>query len=105
MELDIKNTEFEEFLNEKDKLFVVDFYADWCGPCKLIGPIISELSEQYEDKAIIRKINVDNDKEIATRFGIRSIPTILFFKNGEIVEKQVGQVYKSQLEEMIETHL
>ncbi|CAG7581608.1 MAG: putative host-like protein [uncultured marine phage] len=105
MDLDITKEEFEAFFNEPDKLFVVDFHAVWCGPCKVIGPVIEELAEDYKDRAIIRKINVDNQNEVAQQYGIRSIPTILFFKNGELVEKNVGQTSKLQLEEMIETHL
>ena len=103
--MDITKEEFEEHFNEKDKLFVVDFYAEWCGPCKVIGPVIEELSEDYKDRAIIRKVNVDEQREIAAAYGIKSIPTILFFKNGELVEKNVGQTSKPKLEEMIETHL
>lgn len=105
MELDITKKEFDELFEEKNQLLVIDFHAEWCGPCKVVGPIISELSDEYTDRAVIRKVNVDEEGEIASQFGIRSIPTILFFKDGEIVEKQVGSSSKSQLGEMIEKHL
>lgn len=105
MELDITKKEFDELFEEKNQLLVIDFHAEWCGPCKVVGPIINKLSDKYTDRAVIRKVNVDEEGEIASQFGIRSIPTILFFKDGEIVEKQVGTSSESQLEEMIEKHL
>lgn len=105
MEMNITQEEFNKIREEKDQLLVIDFHAEWCGPCKVLGPVISELADDYKDKAVIKKVNVDDEGELAKEFGIRSIPTILFFKNGEIVEKQVGQASKLQLEEMIENHL
>ena len=76
---------------------VVDFWAEWCGPCRMIGPIIEELASDYEDKAIIGKVNVDDNPEISMKFGIRSIPTILILKDGEVVDKQVGVTTKNKL--------
>ncbi len=80
---------------------VVDFWAEWCGPCRLIGPIIDELSGTYEGKAVIGKVNVDENPEISMKYGIRSIPTILFIKDGEVVDKQVGVSTKAALEAKI----
>jgi len=84
---------------------VVDFWAEWCGPCRLIGPIIEDLSSEYEGKATIGKVNVDENPEISMKYGIRSIPTILFIKDGEVVDKHVGTATKSTLAEKIEAHL
>lgn len=77
---------------------IVDFWAEWCGPCRLIGPIIDDLSKEYEGKAIIGKVNVDENPEISMKYGIRSIPTLLFIKDGEVVDKQVGVSTKASLE-------
>ena len=94
MELNDEN--FDETINS-DKPVLVDFWAEWCGPCKMIGPIVEELAHDYEGKAIIGKINVDENPNVTARFGIRSIPTLLVFKDGEIVDKQIGAVPKSVL--------
>lgn len=88
---------------EGDKLSVVDFWAEWCGPCRMVTPIIEELSKDYEGKALIGKVNVDSNPEISMKYGIRSIPTILFIKNGEVVDKHVGTASKASLEEKIES--
>lgn len=84
---------------------VVDFWAEWCGPCRMIGPIIEELASDYEDKAVIGKVNVDDNPEISMKFGIRSIPTILILKDGEVVDKQVGVTTKKNLADKIEKAL
>lgn len=84
---------------------VVDFWAEWCGPCRLIGPIIEDLSKQYEGKAMIGKVNVDENPEISLKYGIRSIPTILIIKDGEVVDKQVGVTTKANLEAKLAAHL
>ncbi|MBC7886134.1 MAG: thioredoxin [Saprospiraceae bacterium] len=84
---------------------VVDFWAEWCGPCRLIGPIIDDLSKQYEGKATIGKVNVDDNPEISLKYGVRSIPTILIIKDGEVVDKQVGVTTKASLEAKIVAHL
>ncbi len=89
----------------KGGVAVVDFWAEWCGPCRLIGPIIDELSAQYDGKAIIGKVNVDENPEISMKYGIRSIPTILILKDGEVVDKQVGVTTKANLESKITPHL
>ena len=84
---------------------VVDFWAEWCGPCRMIGPIIEELASDYEDKAVIGKVNVDDNPNVSMQFGIRSIPTILILKNGEVVDKQVGVTTKKALADKIEKAL
>jgi thioredoxin 1 len=84
---------------------VVDFWAEWCGPCRLIGPIIEDLAHQYEGKATIGKVNVDENPEISMKYGIRSIPTILIIKDGQVVDKQVGVTTKASLESKLAAHL
>lgn len=88
-----------------DQLVVVDFWATWCGPCKMVGPFIDELANEYEGRAVIGKCDVDQDQELPTRFGVRSIPTILFFKGGELVQKFIGAQSKDVLEEAVAAHL
>ncbi len=88
-----------------DKLTVVDFWAEWCGPCRAIGPVIEELSKDYEGRINVGKVNVDNNPAISMEYGITSIPAILFIKNGEIVDKQIGAVPKSVLDKKIQAHL
>ncbi|GBU07597.1 thioredoxin 1 [Bacteroidales bacterium] len=104
MALTITDANFDELV-KGDKLLVVDFWAEWCGPCRAIAPIISELAQEYEGKAILGKLNVDENDNVVGQFGIRNIPTILFFKNGEIVDKHVGAAQKTLIEEKIKALL
>ena len=97
MALEITDANFEELVMNSDKPVVVDFWAEWCGPCRMIGPVIEEMSTEYEGKAIIGKVNVDENPGVSAKFGVRNIPTILFVKNGEIADKSVGAVPKAQL--------
>ena len=90
----------EEVLDSKHPV-LVDFWAEWCGPCRMITPIIEELHEDFKDKAVIGKVNVDSESDISSEYGITSIPTLLFFKDGEIVDKHIGAASKSQLEEKL----
>ena len=96
MALEITDANFDETI-ATDKPVLVDFWAEWCGPCRMIGPIVEELAGEYGDKAVIGKVNVDNNPNTAAKFGIRSIPTLLVFKNGEVVDKQVGATSKDAL--------
>ncbi|GHT53562.1 thioredoxin [Bacteroidia bacterium] len=100
MSQQITNANFKELVNG-DKPVMVDFWAEWCGPCRMIGPAIEELAEEYKDQVVVGKVNVDENDELAGEFGIRNIPTILFFKNGEVIDKHVGAASKSSLEEKL----
>ena len=102
MALEITDANFTEMVNKNEGVSVVDFWAPWCGPCKMIGPIIDELHNEYEGKAVIGKVNVDDNPNTSMEFGVRSIPTILVFKNGEIVNKKVDVASKAELQKMIE---
>ncbi len=104
MALEITDANFNELVSG-DKPVVVDFWAEWCGPCRMIAPSIEELAKEYEDQVVIGKLDVDNNDEVVSQFGIRNIPTILFFKGGEVVDKQVGAATKSSIEEKIKALL
>ncbi|MDD3738888.1 MAG: thioredoxin [Lentimicrobiaceae bacterium] len=105
MALEFTDSNFEELAINTDKPVIVDFWAVWCGPCRMIAPIIEEMAKEYEGKAVIGKLDVDNNPGIATRFSVRNIPTVLFIKNGEVVDKQVGAVPKSALVKKLEALL
>ena len=104
MALQITDESFRELI-AGDKPVVVDFWAEWCGPCRMIGPVIEELANEYEGKAIIGKMNVDENDDVPGEYGIRSIPTVLFLKNGVLVDKHVGAASKSLLEEKLKAIL
>jgi thioredoxin 1 len=94
--MELTDANFDEII-KSEKPVLVDFWAEWCGPCKMIGPVVEELAGDYEGKAVVAKLNVDENPQVTARFGVRSIPTLLVFKNGQIVDKQVGAVPKSVL--------
>jgi thioredoxin 1 len=102
--IEINDQNFEEIINS-DKPVLVDFWAEWCGPCKMIGPIVEELAGDYDGKAVIGKVDVDSNPGVSAKFGIRSIPTLLVFKGGAIVDKQVGAVPKSVLAKKLDAQL
>ncbi len=104
MALEITDRNVNELLAE-GKPVVIDFWAPWCGPCKMVAPIIEEMAELYKDQVIIGKCDVDENSDLPATYGIRNIPTILFFKNGEVVDKQVGAVAKSGIEAKIKALL
>jgi thioredoxin 1 len=105
MALEFTDSNFEELVLKADKPVLVDFWAQWCGPCRIVGPIVEELAKDFDGKAVVGKLNVDENPDVAMKYGIRSIPTILFIKNGEIVDRQVGASSKSALEEKLNAAL
>lgn len=103
--IEITDSNFQELVANADKPVLIDFWAEWCGPCKMVSPLVEELASEYDGKAIIGKINVDDNPNISAEFNIRSIPTLLFFKDGKIVDKQVGFVPKNILADKLEAVL
>ena len=104
MALQVTDENFKEVLNS-GKPLVLDFWAPWCGPCKMVSPIVDELAEAYADKVNIGKMDVDSNNDVCVEFGIRNIPTLLFFKDGQLVDKQVGAASKAQLAAKIDALL
>ena len=105
MALEITDANFEEIVLNSDKPVIVDFWAEWCGPCRLVGPIVVEIGEDYGDKVVVGKVDVDNNPGVSGKYGIRNIPTILYFKGGEVKDKQVGACPKSTLVNKLEAIL
>tara|TARA_B100001287_G_scaffold41801_1_gene30869 strand:- start:503 stop:820 length:318 start_codon:yes stop_codon:yes gene_type:complete len=105
MALEFTDKNFKELVLNSDKPVLVDFWATWCGPCRAIGPVIEELHNELEGKALIGKVNVDENSEVPASYSVRNIPTLLFFKNGEVVDKIVGNQAKSKLLEILESHM
>jgi thioredoxin 1 len=97
MAIELTDANFDEVVLKSKVPVLVDFWAEWCGPCRMVGPIVEEMSKEYGDKAVIGKLDVDNNPNVSIQFGIRNIPALLFFKNGQVVDKQVGAVPKSVL--------
>ena len=101
----VSDADFEAEVLKATGPVVVDFWAEWCGPCRMVGPVVEELAKDYEGKAVVGKVNVDNNPQTAMKYGIRSIPTILFLKNGEVVDRSVGAVPKTTLAGKLEGQL
>ncbi len=102
MALEITDSNFAEVAMNSDKPVMIDFWAEWCGPCRMVSPIVEEMANDYDGKAVIGKVNVDENPDISAKFGIRNIPTILFLKGGQVVDKSVGAVPKNVLTEKME---
>tara|TARA_B100001287_G_scaffold214895_1_gene183764 strand:+ start:2433 stop:2750 length:318 start_codon:yes stop_codon:yes gene_type:complete len=105
MAIEITDSNFEEKVLKSSKPVMVDFWAAWCGPCRMVGPIMDELSDEYADTAVVGKVDVDSNQEFAAKYGVRNIPTVLVFKNGEVVTRQVGVASKSTYTEAIDSLL
>lgn len=102
--LEVTDSNFEELI-KGDKPVLVDFWAEWCGPCKMIGPVVEQLAGEYEGQAVIGKMDVDMNAQVPAQFGIRSIPTLMIFKDGKLVDKVVGAVPKAVLEDKLKAHI
>jgi len=102
MAVEVNDANFDEVVLQSDIPVLVDFWAEWCGPCRMVAPLVEEISEEYKGKAIVAKMDVDSNPIIIAKFGIRNIPTILFFKNGEVADKQVGAVPKTFIAQKID---
>jgi thioredoxin 1 len=105
MAVEITDANFEEVVLKSDKPVLVDFWAEWCGPCRMVGPIVEELGQEFDGKAVVGKVNVDNNRAVSEKFGIRNIPTLLVFKGGEVVDKQVGVAPKNVLAGKLEAQM
>ena len=105
MSLEITDKNFKEIVLDSEMPVLVDFWATWCGPCRMVGPIVDELANEYKGKAVVGKVNVDDNSSVPSEYGIRNIPALLIFKNGEIVDKVIGAVPKNVLAEKIEAQI
>jgi thioredoxin 1 len=102
--IEITDANFEQLI-QSDKPVLIDFWAEWCGPCRMVGPVVEELASEYEGRAIVGKLDVDANPQVSGKLGVRSIPTLLVFKNGQLIDKQIGAVPKHVLAQKLEAHL
>jgi thioredoxin 1 len=105
MAIEITDANFQEMVINAGQPAMIDFWAEWCGPCRMLTPVVKELSEEYAGRVVVGKVDVDSNPGISMKYGIRNIPTLLFFKNGEVVDKQVGVVPKGALVSKLENIL
>jgi thioredoxin 1 len=105
MAIEATDGNFDDLVLNSEKPVIVDFWAEWCGPCRMVGPIVEEVGVEYDGKAVVAKVDVDSNPGITAKYGIRNIPTILFFKNGDVADKQVGAVPKSTIVNKLEALL
>jgi len=103
--IELTDANFAEEVEKSSNPVLVDFWAEWCGPCRMVGPVVEELAGEYEGKAKIGKVNVDNNPEVSVKYGIRSIPALLIFKNGEVVDQIIGAVPKNQIKNKLDAQL
>ena len=105
MALQITDASFEEVVLKSDKPVLVDFWATWCGPCRMLGPVIEEIANEYEGRVVVGKVDVDSNQDYAAKYGVRNIPTVLVFQNGEVVGRQVGVAPKNTYTEALDSLL
>lgn len=105
MEVEVTDANFDQVVLQSDKPVMIDLWAEWCGPCRVIAPFVREIAEEYQGKIVVGKMDVDENTQIPAKYGVRNIPTILFFKSGQLVDKQVGAVPKNLLVGKIEALL
>lgn len=105
MALQVTDASFDEVVLKSDKPVLVDFWATWCGPCRMLGPVIEELATEYEGRVVVGKVDVDNNQEFAAKYGVRNIPTVLVFKDGEVVGRQVGVAPKKTYTDALDSLL